>query len=72
MHQPLPNRITVAALVLVVSVLFPFAARVPAAEISGTIPTTLTIFFDSELKGDVTCAVPVTAPGPPLGPTISN
>ena len=34
-----------------------------ASKISGTITTTLTIFDDSELAGDVTCAVPLTVPG---------
>ena len=33
------------------------------SKISGTITTTLTIFDDSELVGDVTCAVPLTLSG---------
>ena len=35
-----------------------------ATEISGTITSTLTIFDNSELVGDVTCVVPPTMPGP--------
>ena len=39
-------------------------ARAQATDISsGTISTTLVIFDDSELSGDVTCAVPLTMPG---------
>ena len=40
-----------------------FVNPVRASKISGTITTTLTIFDDSQLAGDVTCAVPLTAPG---------
>jgi hypothetical protein len=39
------------------------AGRVHATEISGTISTTLTIYQDSELTGDVNCAVPLILPG---------
>lgn len=35
-----------------------------ATQISGTISNTLTIYDDSELVGDVNCAVPPTVPGP--------
>ena len=38
-------------------------ARAQATDISGTISTTLVIYDDSELSGDVTCAVPLTMPG---------
>ena len=34
-----------------------------ASKLSGTITSTLTIFDDSELVGDVTCNVPLTVPG---------
>jgi len=49
--------------ILLVSLLAPIA---PAAahEIKGTISSTLTIFEDSKLVGDVTCEVPSTMPGP--------
>ena len=70
MNQLLSNRLTVRVLVLAVSVLFPCAARMHGAarmranEIpGGTIFTTLTIYEDSELTGDVNCTVPPTKPG---------
>ncbi len=37
--------------------LFVVVGTAQAAKISGTIPTTLTIFEDSQLVGDVTCTV---------------
>ena len=40
--------------------LFVCAERVQATDISGTITSTLTIFDDSQLVGDVTCAVPLS------------
>lgn len=45
--------------------LFAFSvwANPPISKISGTITTTLTIFADSELVGDVMCAVPLTISG---------
>ncbi|HKW33138.1 MAG TPA: hypothetical protein VJN92_09045 [Candidatus Acidoferrum sp.] len=57
----LSHRITLAALTS--SALLLCAGRTRATEISGTISTALTIYEDSELTGDVTCAVPLTAPG---------
>jgi len=62
--QPRSCRITLPVLVLAVSALFPCVGRTQATDISGTISTTLTISGDSELVGDVTCAVPVSMPGP--------
>jgi hypothetical protein len=62
---PLPSyRIALPVVVLAVFAQFPCAGRTQAAEISGTISTTLTIYEDSELVGDVTCAVAVTMAGP--------
>src|SRR5438270_10914281 len=56
------HRVTLA--VLAFSALLLCAGRTPAAaEISGTISTTLTIFEDSELVGNVTCTVQLTMPG---------
>jgi parallel beta-helix repeat protein len=43
--------------VLAVLALFLCAGRTHATDITGTISTTLTIYDDSELVGDVTCAV---------------
>jgi len=69
MNQFFSNRLTVPVLVLAVSVLFPCAGRMQGAErthareINGTIFTTLTIYENSELTGDVNCAVPLTMPG---------
>lgn len=54
-----PSRIAIAALVV-----FTFLAcveRAEATDISGTITSTLTISDDSELVGDVSCNVPLTA-----------
>ena len=64
MNRPLSNRITLAVFVLAVSGLFPFSGRTQGTDISGTISTTLTINEDSELSGDVTCAVPLNTKGP--------
>lgn len=55
MSQILPIRITLS--VFSVFALFVCGARAQATDISGTISTTLTIFEDSELVGDVTCTV---------------
>jgi Right handed beta helix region len=55
MNQFLSKRITLVALAF--SALLLCAGRTHAAEISGKISTTLTIFDDSELVGDVTCEV---------------
>jgi Right handed beta helix region len=55
MSKILCSRITIS--VLSVFALFVCGARVQAAEISGTYPTTLTIYDDSELVGDVKCMV---------------
>ena len=57
MNRLISNRIIPSVLVLALSAFFPFAARIQAKEISGTISTTLTIFEDSELVGGVTCKV---------------
>ncbi len=61
MTQPLPRRITVS--VFCVFALLICGARAQADDISGTISTTKVIYNDSELSGDVTCAVPLTNPG---------
>ncbi len=55
MNQSLSNRVTLV--VLAFSALLLCAGRTHATEISGTISTTLTIYDDSELVGDVTCKV---------------
>jgi hypothetical protein len=62
MNQPLSHRVILAGLAF--SALLLCAGRTPAAEISGPISTTLYIYENSELTGDVTCAVPLTMPGP--------
>jgi hypothetical protein len=49
--------------VFCVFALFVCGARAQADDISGTINTTLVLHDDSELSGDVTCAVPLTSPG---------
>jgi hypothetical protein len=65
MNQFLSHRIILPCFVLAASGLFPFAGRTHAADISGTISTTMTISGeDNELTGDVTCAVPLTPTGP--------
>jgi hypothetical protein len=54
------SQILCRRLILSVFTVFAFfvcSARVQAAEISGTISTTLTIYDDSELVGDVKCMV---------------
>jgi parallel beta-helix repeat protein len=61
MNRSLSNRITLPVFVLAVSGLFPFSGRTEARDIRGTISTTLIISEDSELSGDVTCAVPLNA-----------
>jgi parallel beta-helix repeat protein len=48
---------------LIAFALFFCVGRVQAAEISGTITSTVFIFDDSQLVGDVTCAVPMLLPG---------
>jgi hypothetical protein len=55
MSKILCSRITLS--VLSVFALFVCGARVQATEISGTYSTTLTIYDDSELVGDVKCMV---------------
>lgn len=55
MNHTFSNRITLS--VFTVFALFVCAARAQATDIMGTIDTTLTIFDDSELRGDVTCKV---------------
>jgi parallel beta-helix repeat protein len=42
---------------------FVCAGRAQATDLSGTISSTVTITEDSQLVGDVTCAVPLTVPG---------
>lgn len=64
MNRPLSNRITLPVFVLAVSGLFPFSGRTQATDISGTISSTLPINEDSELSGNVTCAVPLNPAGP--------
>jgi hypothetical protein len=56
MGQFLSHRMTLV--VLAFSALLLCAGRTRATEITGKISTTLTIFDDSELVGDVTCDVP--------------
>ena len=55
MNQFPSKQLTLA--VLTFSAMLFCAERTPATEISGTISTTLTIYDDSELVGDVACAV---------------
>jgi hypothetical protein len=52
---------------------FVFVTPAEATQISGTISSTLTITYDSELVGDVTCNVPFseTVPQTPVSPCIS-
>lgn len=55
--------LTCLSVALVAAIICATIAR--ASEISGgTITTTLTIFDDADLVGDVTCAVPLTMTGP--------
>ncbi len=61
MNRLLPNPIAIAA--LAVLALFVCAERAQATDISGTISSTLTIFDDSQLVGDVTCTVPLLLSG---------
>lgn len=63
MNRFWPSRITIAA--LAVLTFLACVARVDATDIpGGTIGSTLIISDDSQLVGDVTCAVPLTAAGP--------
>jgi hypothetical protein len=62
MTQLLSRRITLS--VFCAFGLLVGGARAQATDISGTISTTKVIYDDSELTGDVTCAVPPTVPGP--------
>jgi len=50
-------------LALIAFALFFCVGRAQAAKISGTITSTVFIFDDSQLVGDVTCAVPMVLPG---------
>jgi len=50
-------------LVIVSVALFVCAGRAEATDLSGTISSTVTIFDDSRLVGDVTCAVPLILTG---------
>ena len=61
MKNTFASRIILSALV----VCWPLACVRPAqaADLSGTITNTVTIFDDSRLVGDVTCAVPLTLSG---------
>jgi hypothetical protein len=61
MTQPLSRRITLS--VCCAFALFVCGARAQADDISGTINTTLVLDNDSELTGDVTCDVPLSATG---------
>jgi hypothetical protein len=58
MNRLLPNPMAIAA--LTVLALFVCAERAQATDISGTITSTLTIFDDSRLVGNVNCNVPLT------------
>lgn len=55
MNHFLSNRVTLVALAF--SALLLCAGLTHATEISGTVSTTLTLYEDSELVGDVTCTV---------------
>src|SRR6266571_4772042 len=48
---------------LVLFAVFLYASRAQATDFSGNIASTITITQDSELVGDVTCAVPMILPG---------
>src|SRR5713226_5614549 len=61
MSRLLPNPMAIA--VLAVLALFVCGERAQATDISGTISSTLTIFEDSRLVGDVTCTVPLVLSG---------
>lgn len=61
MNRLFRNRMAIAA--SAVLALLVCAGRVQATDISGNINSTLTIFEDSRLVGDVTCTVPLTANG---------
>ena len=61
MNHSLPNRMTLSA--LVVFGILVCAGRARATDISGNISSTLMIFDDSRLVGDVTCTVPLTVTG---------
>jgi hypothetical protein len=68
MNQPFSRRIALFAFVCAVSALLPFAVRTSATDIGSpnsviTISTKLIIYDDSELIGDVSCAVPLTMSG---------
>jgi hypothetical protein len=52
-----------ACLASILLALFLCDGRAQATDISGNISSTLTISDDSQLVGDVTCTVPLTAPG---------
>lgn len=54
---------TVISIGSVFLALFVCAGRVQATDISGTITSTMFIFDDSRLVGNVTCAVPMILPG---------
>src|SRR5579864_5067717 len=63
MNQRFASRIALPA--LAIAALFVFAGRMNAKEIGGGPPITSTVYLfeDTELVGDVTCAVPMTQPG---------
>ena len=61
MNCLLPNRVAIAALAALA--LFACAGHAQVKDISGTIISTMTILDDSQLVGDVTCAVPLTVTG---------
>jgi hypothetical protein len=56
-----PNRMAIA--ILAALALFVCAERAQATDIPANITSTLTIFDDSQLVSDVTCAVPLTVAG---------
>ncbi|HEY6267536.1 MAG TPA: hypothetical protein VIX11_04510 [Candidatus Acidoferrum sp.] len=61
MNQIFPRPVTV--LFLSVFALFVCGTRAQATDIPANITATFVIYDDSELTGDVTCAVPLTSPG---------
>jgi parallel beta-helix repeat protein len=65
--KPVPTlaqiRFLVSWLTVLPVLLVGYAGRAQAADLSGTISTTVTITEDSRLVGDVTCAVPLTVRG---------
>jgi parallel beta-helix repeat protein len=57
------RNIAPTTLVILFVALFVYAGRAQATDLSGTISSTVTIFDDSRLVGDITCAVPLILTG---------